>query len=143
MDKLEVDENLNWTPCHPVQKSKLRYSDHYAMFLTFKNIPMKSEKIVKKEEPIIWNTNKPGGWKRYFSKTNENEVLDEATKSESENVNHLMKTITKEVTKIKHSCFGKVRVSKVSPELREIKSIQKEKLIVVNSNEDEFQKKSK
>ena len=42
--KLEVDRELKWTPCRPIGKNHLRYTDHYALLLIFSNLPMKKKK---------------------------------------------------------------------------------------------------
>ena len=61
LHKVTIDKHLNFTPSRPVGNSKLRYTDHYAILVQFKNLPMRSEN--EKEKKVkIWNLNKEDGW---------------------------------------------------------------------------------
>ena len=40
--KLEIDKNMNWTPCRSIGPAKLRFTDHYPLLLILKNIPLKT-----------------------------------------------------------------------------------------------------
>ena len=111
VETLEIDKELKWTPCKPIKKSQLVYSDHYALLLTLKNLPMKKELKVKRKKPVIWNTKKEGEWQRYHARTQRNKALEgviEAAKNDIEEVNGV---IEKTMKKLKYECFGKVSVS--------------------------------
>ena len=101
IEKLEIDKNLKWTPCRPVNKKSLRYSDRYSLLLTFKDIPKKQCKVVGHNKPIIWNTNKKGGSEKYSNMTENHEDLDTLAKSPNENPNEISSRITKIMTKLK------------------------------------------
>ena len=62
----------------------------------------------KLTEPVIFNTNKIGGWEIYYRKSNKNEKLDKAINNPDESVEKLMKNIDKEMKNLKYSSFGKV-----------------------------------
>ena len=55
VEKVEIDKDLKWTPCRPSKKS-VKYSDHYAVLVTFRNIPRKKKKRrIREKAPKIWN----------------------------------------------------------------------------------------
>ena len=64
-----IDKELKWTPYRVINKSSLRFTDHYAMVIIFEGIPLKKDNNISRKRPVIWNTNKSGGWKKYFKKT--------------------------------------------------------------------------
>ena len=41
IDQLFIDKNLNWTPGRPISKTKMRYTNHYALIFKLKNLPRK------------------------------------------------------------------------------------------------------
>ena len=60
-------------------KKGVNFSDHYAILIEFRGIPKrKKANAVRKEDPIIWNTNKKGGWEKYFQKSSDNVKLERA-----------------------------------------------------------------
>ena len=118
-----------------INKAKLRYTDHYAIMCTFKNIPRKPEKSIAKRRTIIWNTNKKGSWEKYYSKTNINKVLYDAVSKQINDANSLAKIIEKELESIKYACFGKVSVKMTSAKEKELLNLQKEKATLKRFNE--------
>ena len=42
--------------------------------------------------------------------------------------------VNKELTKVKHACFGKIKVSNKSDKMKELERLQREKIEVMNSN---------
>ena len=85
------------------------YPDHFPFLLSFKNLPLKTN--VKNCGPkyTLWNTNKEGGWEKYKNFTEENIKLDEVAVDCSEDPNHMMTKINKELNRIKYLSFGKVK----------------------------------
>ena len=84
VEKVIIDKDRKFTPCSISKNGRITYPDHFAIMILMKNIPMKKEKTVRPPKVIMWNTNKPGGWKRYYEETNANEVLD--TLSENDKI---------------------------------------------------------
>ena len=76
VERVEVDKDLKWTPCRPAKRS-VKFSDHYALLVVFKNIPKKDNKASLPKAPPIWNTNREGGWKRYQEKSDKNVKLEQ------------------------------------------------------------------
>ena len=60
MENMTIDKNLLMTPCRSKAKTKeMIYTDHYAILLSFKNIPLKDFSMSKNGiRMTIWNTNK-------------------------------------------------------------------------------------
>ena len=78
--KLIIDKERKFT-LHRAGKGKLIYADHYAMHFIMKGMPLKSPAMKKNSSQVIWNTNKPGGWKKYNEMTEHNtEIVEEAEK---------------------------------------------------------------
>ena len=76
VEKVIIDKERKFTPCSISKNGKITYPDHYAIMVWMKNIPMKIEKTVKPPKVLMWNLNKPGGWKKYYEETNKKVVLD-------------------------------------------------------------------
>ena len=68
LDVMVIDKELKFTPGYS-NGSEIKYTDHYSLFISFKGIPLKSNKksIMKRES--TWNTRKKVGWEKYFKKT--------------------------------------------------------------------------
>lgn len=75
-----------------------------------KNLPLKQniEKKSMKNEKVIWNLDKEGGWNHYHSLTNTNMKLDKVTFHPIEDNDKTYDKFTKEVKKCKFKSFGKV-----------------------------------
>ena len=65
IDILEIYSTLKWTPSR-VDKEILKYSDHFALKVVFRSLPMKrgTMKTLNKKE-IKWNMRKKLGWQKY------------------------------------------------------------------------------
>ena len=68
IERLEVDKELKWTPSRG-SKGILKHSDHYALLLTFKDVPMSKSKPAACKKERIWNTRCKNGWNVYKEKT--------------------------------------------------------------------------
>ena len=64
INKLEIDNSLNWTPCKSIN-GILKFPDHYALHLEFKNIPMRNTDFLPGRKKTVWNTKKRNGWEQY------------------------------------------------------------------------------
>ena len=69
IQKLEIDNKLNWTP-YRVKENKLNYPDHYALKLTFYNIPIRNQSYALSKKFLIWNTKNKNVWEKYAAMTN-------------------------------------------------------------------------
>ena len=90
-------------------RNKLVNTDHFSLIFKFKNIPMKVKSFKKTENPVIWNTNKEGGWNKYFNLTQNSKTLDEIAEcSDDISSDEMMTQISRRMEKVKFQCFGKV-----------------------------------
>ena len=64
IEKLEIDSNLDWTP-YGQFKGNLKYTDHYALKLSFIKIPMRKLTPLPGKKYTIWNTKRMNGWEQY------------------------------------------------------------------------------
>ena len=106
---LVIDKFRALTPCRPINKNKLTYTDHYSLILRFKNIPLKISQVSGDRKSIRWNTNKEGGWETYKKLASDNKKLLDIINDDSENSNNIMKKIDNELEGIKFKAFGKVK----------------------------------
>ena len=67
-DRMVIDTNLVMTP-YRTKNKQLVYSDHYAILVKFKGIPKKPKVTRNGIRETIWNTNKKGGWSKYYGET--------------------------------------------------------------------------
>ena len=69
----------------------MTFSDHRGISITFKDIPLAKDKV---EHPTIketvWNTNKKGGWQKFKSITEKNEVFEEIAGENITDVNKVL-----------------------------------------------------
>ena len=105
-----IDKNLTLTPARVINKSKVVYSDHYAIIFRLKNIPLRSKQQFTGQKYTRWNTNKVGGWQIYKELTNNNAKLEEVVEEGIDNSTVAMKTINQALEKSKFQAFGKVKV---------------------------------
>ena len=90
---------------------------------------MKPKIKVGKKKKILWNTNKEGGWLKYYEKTNVNDELDHLVHDSNDiDVDTFNNKIDKVMSKLKYQCFGKVSVKESIKEERAVLKIQSEKL---------------
>ena len=89
---------------------ELKYPDHYALKLCFKNIPIKHFVQMPCKTETIFNTHKINGWQVYKEKTETNDKLEYVAKLDRGDPEFLLGIVEKETTKIKYASFGKVKV---------------------------------
>ena len=65
IERVEIDKERKFTPCHALKRKKVTYPDHYAIIMTMKNIPRKKVTEIKPQKVKMWNKNKSGGWVKY------------------------------------------------------------------------------
>ena len=70
-----IDKEKLFTPFRPISKTKLTYTDHYSLLLSFKNIPLKPTQAVGCVKVTRWNTNKTRGWEAYAEMVKDNTKL--------------------------------------------------------------------
>ena len=83
----------------------------------------------------IWNTKRKNGWEQYRNKTNYNEELTR-TVNIKENPDKIFALMEKELTSIKHICFGKIKVNSKDKHTRKLESLQEQKIKVSNSENE-------
>ena len=77
---------------------------------------------------------KANGWEKFKEKTEYNHVLVEASNLSSEDPDTVYSKIENELTKVKFSAFGKVKVYSKSKEERKIDNLQRKKNQLIKSN---------
>ena len=65
IDEVIIDKELKFTPGY-VTGNRMKYSDHFSILLKFKEIPVKENTPVSVSRESRWNTNKAGGWTKYY-----------------------------------------------------------------------------
>ena len=135
VDSLVIDKHRTFTPYRPVSKSKVNFTDHYSLLLSFKNLPMASgSRYNKGVRKVIWNTNRAGGWDTFKQLTSDNKVLQEVADADNDSPEKMMKKLDKEVTRIKHEAFGKVKVRFKPVSEKELEALHQEKQSVWESS---------
>ena len=76
VESMKIDSKLLFTPYRVKSKAKLVYSDHYAILLNFKDIPIADQKVRNGVRHTIWNIRKEEGWANYFEKTKSNKRIE-------------------------------------------------------------------
>ena len=141
IEKLVIDKTFTFTPFRPVNGPPV-YTDHYALELVFRNLPVKTNKIVATHKNIRWNTNKEGGWEKYSELAGTNEKLLEIANSELMEPEVLMNKIEKEMNNMKHVAFGKVKEKSNKKSFNPVDIIQSEKVEIfenkIGMNDSEF-----
>ena len=79
---------------------------------------------------IIWNTKKQDGWLKYKAKTDKNPKFNEIANSGVENSDKIQNAIERELTKVKHASFGKVKLYSRDKNEKGINKIQEKKNIL-------------
>ena len=109
VEELKIDSKRIFTP-HRATKTKLVYTDHFSLIFKLKDIPMKVIDLKVKNNPVIWNTFKEGGWEKYRDLTTNSPELEEVNEmAKNLNSEELMNKISKRMEKIKFKSFGKVK----------------------------------
>ena len=99
VEVMKIDKNLTITPARVISKSKVIYSDHYAIILKFKDLPLKSEQSIPGQKYTRWNTNKEGGCVKYKELTSKNSNLEEVAEEDIKDATEAMKKITRALDK--------------------------------------------
>ena len=126
IEKLEVDKSLQWTP-YRVVKGEYKFPDHYALLLVLKSIPMRQQNFVSNQKQIIWNTKKKMGWEIYKDMTENNDEFHKASSLKS-SPDNILKVVEKESSKVKHICFGKVKLSSKSKKDKNLEELHRQKM---------------
>ena len=130
VEKLEIDSKKLFTPFRPLSKNKLRYTDHYSLFLIFRGLPMKIKSPSRKV--TVWNLNKEGGWNRYKELSDDNKTLREIVENNENDGNAMMEKLEKVQTKMKFQAFGKIQIDKNSEVDKEIDKVLDKKKVAVH-----------
>ena len=64
-----IDTNVKVPPSHAMKKNTLKYPDHFAVMVIFKDIPRKKIHEKSGQKIVLWNTNREGGWESYREDT--------------------------------------------------------------------------
>ena len=99
---LVIDKERKFTPHFAVSSSELSFTDHYSLLLTLSNLPLRGKQTISGPKSVRWNTNKTGGWEDYKMLTEANPNLDKVDMSSEMDADTMMKTIDKELKKVKH-----------------------------------------
>ena len=115
-----IDCNKTYTPKRILRKGDIS-TDHFSIIIIFKDLP-RATKITKKEEIVIWDTKKPGGWKKYEELMENCADFDEILEDPTVGSTEAFARITKIQESIKYKAFGKVKFKKgqVDDELKQI-----------------------
>ena len=71
-----IDKERAYTPFRAVDKSKINFSDHFTLILSFSNLPLRNTRPARTHRKCVrWNTNKEGGWSAYKELTEDNDAL--------------------------------------------------------------------
>ena len=127
IDKLEIDNKLEWTPCKSV-KGKLKFPDHYAILLRLKDVPILKKHHIPSNKETIWNTKKKDGWVNYRNKTENNEQLNRVPNEHAKGPDFVLNLIEKELNRVKYSCFGKIKISSKTKDMKRLEMLQKKKI---------------
>ena len=110
VQQMEIDKCRRFTAFRRNKNNSITYPDHYGISVKFRGIPLKSKQKKLGKNYIVWNTNKPGGWRKYEELTANNTKLDQISEDSTEDVNVIMNVIESEVNATKFKAFGKVKV---------------------------------
>ena len=141
VDSMKIDDLRQFTPFRPCGKS-VTYTDHYAIQISFKGLPLASKKSVKEKDIVRWNTNRKDGWESYKELTDGNEALDDAASANMES-DKLMKKIDKELTAVKFKAFGKVKVKKKGAVDKNLLNLQNERNNLLSETVESSEKEEK
>ena len=134
--ELVIDKERRFTPHRVVTGKKLIYTDHLSLHLILKGMPILNPAMRATNSEVIWNTNKPEGWKKYKALTETNVGFDSLIeKADKMTANELMNKIENHSTRTKHICFGKVRNSKGLESDKELNDLYKEKMQAMSSED--------
>ena len=126
VESLEIDKDMYFTPSRPISKG-LRHSDHYALLFVLRNLPANQRTQCVAKSVVRWNTNKPGGWERYFVLANESKKLIDVSQETSMEPEKLTRMFDKELESIKYKSFGRCKEKSFKTKKSPIDEIQAEK----------------
>ena len=113
MERLNIDSDQELAVGRAVkqgQNYKVVKSDHFTCFLTFAGLPRIQER--NKEDQVIWNLKREGGWDRYRTLSDQfSESLEKVVRNQDIDTEDKMKQFEKIHNKIKYKAFGKIRIS--------------------------------
>ena len=90
--KVTSDKDLNFTPSRPIINGKAKFTDHYAIIVEMKNLPL-SKVFEPDKKTKVWNLNKEEGWENYKLLTKENDALTEISKNTDDNAHTMLKNL--------------------------------------------------
>ena len=99
-----IDDEKKFTPYHLKNFSKPTYTDHNAIIVKFKELPIGPSRE-KKCKKITWNLNKKDGWSKFNLLTTNNKRLDNIVYSKGSPHNQLVKDFENAMTKTKFQVF--------------------------------------
>ena len=137
IESVVIDSKKEFSPVRPISKLKGVTSDHFPMIVTFKDLPLKNAQSKSKTDKYtMWNTNKDGGWQEYENLTRKDDIFENIcmdidmdingkkgldmdvngnkglVPSPTDDVTESMNKLSKVMTKVKHTAFGKVKVKR-------------------------------
>ena len=74
-----------------------------------KDNPLRKAKAPPCNKEVIWNTRCKDGWNKYKENTENNKKLIKTAELDTSNPEEILKAIEKELNKVKHKSFGKVK----------------------------------
>ena len=91
-------------------------------------MPLQTSQAKAGAKFCIWNTDKEGGWDKFKELTEDNEKLLEVARDITGDVDVMMKTIDKELNRIKYVSFGKVKINQKPKSNKVLEELQKKKI---------------
>ena len=111
IEKVVIDSEQVITPFRSKAKTRaLTFPDHYAVVITFNNIPKSKRTVKNGVRKTVWNMKKKGGWEVYFRETDHNKVLDHISHTQTTDMNVISKKVNRELDNIKYKAFGKCSI---------------------------------
>ena len=115
-----IDKDKKFTPRRIIWKGgkfTSVYTDHFSMEIVLSGMPGKTQNM---EKAAIWNLGKPGGWDVYESVTGKRaKEIDILVEKENIDLEVMMDKIEKIDEEIKFNAFGKTRIKKRKPKLKQ------------------------
>ena len=140
VDKLKIDKERLFTPHRAIGKrQELIFTDHYSLYLTFKDLHVRSMIPRVSESQIMRNTNTPGGWGKYKELTENNRDLEELLEDdEITSTTEFNEALEKTMEKVKYKAFGKVSFSNARKSFKPLEKlyIEREEIIKAKADDD-------
>ena len=138
VDSLVIDNGRGFTPFRSIDKKNVKYTDHYSLLVSFKNIPLLKNKVAS-QGIVRWNTNREGGWSKYKEMTNNNDIFNEIAVMPSGDPEKMMNDLDKELKRVKFESFGRVKFKSRCLADKELAGLQSQKLALVSDHSDEIE----